>query len=113
MRYISNSIGDVKSKMRSLVLGRHPGRQRRAQPFPGAVPDGQQHRTDDEPGPGIAQGAEAFPEHAIEALADAGTYDLGAKSGRIEKPEDWTRERILAKAREMARDKGPEGDFDD
>jgi len=51
--------------------------------------------------------------HAIEALADAGTYDLGAKSGRIEKPEDWTRERILAKAREMARDKGPEGDFDD
>jgi fructose-bisphosphate aldolase class II len=49
--------------------------------------------------------------YAIEALVDAGSYDLGPKVGCIEDPADWTRDRILAKA--MARDKGPEGDFDD
>jgi len=50
---------------------------------------------------------------AIEALATAGSYDLGPKAGRIADPADWTRERILEKAEAMSRDKGPEGNFDD
>ena len=50
---------------------------------------------------------------AMEALVAAGSYDLGPKADRIEKPEEWTREKILERAAAMTRDKGPEGDFDD
>ena len=50
---------------------------------------------------------------AIDALAAAGTYDLGSKAGRIEDAAEWTREKILERAKTMNRDKGPEGDFDD
>jgi fructose/tagatose bisphosphate aldolase len=46
-------------------------------------------------------------------LAQAGTYDMGAKSGRIEDPAEWTPEKTAARAAALSADKGPEGDFDD
>lgn len=49
----------------------------------------------------------------IEALLAAGSYDLGPKAGRIENPAEWTREKILERAKSLTHDKGPEGDFDD
>jgi len=50
---------------------------------------------------------------AVEALVAAGSYDLGPKAGVIENPAEWTREKILERAKSLSRDKGPEGDFDD
>lgn len=50
---------------------------------------------------------------AVEALTAAGSYDLGSKAGVIENPAEWTREKILERAKSLSRDKGPEGDFDD
>ena len=49
----------------------------------------------------------------IDAIHRAGSYDLGAKAERIEKPEDWTEEKIRALAATIDSDKGPAGDFDD
>lgn len=51
--------------------------------------------------------------HAVDAILEAGSYDLGSKTGRVESPEDWSEEKIRAMARELDTDKGPEGDFDD
>ena len=50
---------------------------------------------------------------AIDAILEAGSYDLGPKSSRIEDPEEWTKEKIIEKAKLLNTDKGPEGDFDD
>ncbi len=50
---------------------------------------------------------------AVEVLLEAGSYDIGPKTGRVESPEDWTRDKIIARAAELDTDKGPEGDFDD
>jgi fructose-bisphosphate aldolase class II len=50
---------------------------------------------------------------AMEIIADAGSYDIGAKGTRIEDPSQWTREQIIERARTLTTDKGPEGDFDD
>jgi fructose-bisphosphate aldolase class II len=50
---------------------------------------------------------------AIEALVAAGSHDLGPKAGRLENPAEWTREKILERAKSLTKDKGPEGDFDD
>ncbi|SDO84406.1 class II fructose-bisphosphate aldolase [Desulforhopalus singaporensis] len=50
---------------------------------------------------------------AREMLAAAGTYDLGAKSERIEDPAQWTRDKIIERAKTLDVDKGPQGDFDD
>ena len=52
-------------------------------------------------------------DFAIEAILEAGSYDPGPKSSRIESPEDWTMEKIAEKALAIDSDKGPEGDFDD
>jgi len=51
--------------------------------------------------------------HGVEVILDAGSYDLGPKTGRIESPDEWTVEKIRARAAEIDSDKGPEGDFDD
>ncbi|MCI5224615.1 MAG: ketose-bisphosphate aldolase, partial [Candidatus Electrothrix sp. AR4] len=51
--------------------------------------------------------------YAVAAILDAGSYDLGPKSGRVESPEEWTEEKIRSRAAELDTDKGPEGDFDD
>ncbi len=49
----------------------------------------------------------------VQAILDAGSYDLGPKTGRIESPEEWTEEKIRARAALLDGNKGPEGDFDD
>jgi hypothetical protein len=51
--------------------------------------------------------------HGVEAILEAGSYDLGPKCGRVESPEEWTEEKIRARAATLDTDKGPEGDFDD
>ncbi len=50
---------------------------------------------------------------AIEALLEAGSYDLGPKATRIEDPAEWTEAKIREKAALICSDKGPEGDWDD
>ena len=57
-----------------------------------------------------AQGTAAL---AKEAILKAGSHDLGPKGRRIEDPAEWTREKIIARAKTLNSDKGPEGDFDD
>ena len=52
-------------------------------------------------------------DFAIEAILKAGSCDLGPKAGRIEKPEDWTKEKIAERAKALHGDKGPAGNFDD
>ncbi len=49
----------------------------------------------------------------IEAILKAGSYDLGPKAMRIEKPEDWTPEKIRERAKTLQGGKGPQGNFDD
>jgi fructose-bisphosphate aldolase, class II len=50
---------------------------------------------------------------AIECILKSGSYDVGPKSGRIEDPSEWTKEKIKAKAANLDADKGAKGDFDD
>ena len=50
---------------------------------------------------------------AIDAIIEAGAYDLGPKCGRIEDPAEWTEAGIREKAAEIDSDKGPDGDFSD
>jgi len=52
-------------------------------------------------------------DFAIDAIIDAGSYDPGPKSSRIENPDDWTAEKIAERAAAIDSDKGPDGDFDD
>ena len=49
----------------------------------------------------------------IGSILDAGTYDPGPKTKRLEDPVEWTPEKIVKKAESIITDKGPEGDFDD
>ena len=49
----------------------------------------------------------------IDAILAAGSYDAGDNTRRIEKAEDWTREKIVARAATRQPDKGPKGNFDD
>ena len=49
----------------------------------------------------------------VEAILEAGSYDIGPKTGRIESPENWTEARIRERAATLASDKGPQGNFDD
>ncbi|HFQ90538.1 MAG TPA: ketose-bisphosphate aldolase [Desulfobulbus sp.] len=51
--------------------------------------------------------------HGVEAILEAGSFDLGPKTGRIDPPEEWTEEKIRERAAAMDTDKGPHGDFDD
>ena len=50
---------------------------------------------------------------AVEAILAAGSYDLGAKVGRIEDPKQWDAEGIKTKAAALDSNKGPQGDFED
>jgi len=50
---------------------------------------------------------------AIEAILKANSYDMGAKTERIEDPGNWTDEKIVERAATLDTDKGPAGDFDD
>jgi fructose-bisphosphate aldolase class II len=57
--------------------------------------------------------AENSADLAIEAILQKGSFDLGPKAQRIENPDDWTPEKIIARAAALDTDKGPEGDFED
>lgn len=50
---------------------------------------------------------------AVEKMLDAGSYDPGAKIGRIEDPLEWTFEKIASRAASITSDKGAKGNFDD
>jgi len=49
----------------------------------------------------------------VEAILQAGTYDLGPKATSLGDPEAWTEDKIRARAEGLDGDKGPAGDFDD
>ena len=57
--------------------------------------------------------AEGTASLAKEIILKAGSYDLGPKSKTIEDPAEWTREKIIARAKTLAVNVGPEGNFDD
>jgi fructose/tagatose bisphosphate aldolase len=46
-------------------------------------------------------------------ILETQSHTPGFKAEKIEKQEDWTREKIIEKAAKITSDKGPEGDFDD
>ncbi|MGD9007601.1 MAG: class II fructose-bisphosphate aldolase [Desulfobacteraceae bacterium] len=50
---------------------------------------------------------------AVEQILKTGSHDPGPKAQRIEDPKEWTREKIIERAKDIESDKGPEGDFDD
>ncbi len=50
---------------------------------------------------------------AIEAILQAGSFDVGAKTTRVEDPAEWTESKITERAATLDSDKGPEGDFED
>ncbi len=51
---------------------------------------------------------------AVEAILEAGSYDVGAKAERIEDPAEWTEAAIRERAGGLDKADGPEGgDFDD
>ena len=50
---------------------------------------------------------------AIQALVKAGSHDVGPKGSLLEDPSFWTREQIVERAKGIAGDKGPTGNFDD
>ncbi len=50
---------------------------------------------------------------AIETILKAGSYDLGPKVTRIEDPEEWTESKIIDRASQLKRDRGPSGQFED
>lgn len=50
---------------------------------------------------------------AVEAVLEAGSYDLGPKAERIEDPAQWSEETIRERASRLKGDKGPEGNFED
>ncbi len=50
---------------------------------------------------------------AIAEILKAGSHDPGPKATRIENPDDWTKDKIIERAKTIESDKGPEGDFED
>ncbi|MCL2102795.1 MAG: class II fructose-bisphosphate aldolase, partial [Syntrophorhabdaceae bacterium] len=44
----------------------------------------------------------------IEAILGAGSYDLAPRSSRIEDPNEWTKAKILERAKSLVSNKGPE-----
>jgi len=58
--------------------------------------------------------AEGTASIARDIIAEAGGYDLGPKAAVSQKAADWTKEKILARAKSLGLgDKGPAGNFDD
>ena len=49
----------------------------------------------------------------VEAILEAGSHDIGPKTGRVESPENWTETKIRERAAILNTDKGPAGNFDD
>lgn len=57
--------------------------------------------------------AEGTGTIAKDLLLQAGSHDLGPKTGAIEDIADWSKEQIIERAATLDVDKGPEGDFED
>lgn len=49
----------------------------------------------------------------VEEILEKGGHDPGPKAERIEDPSEWTREKIIERAKSIESDKGPDGDFDE
>ena len=49
----------------------------------------------------------------IEAILEAGSHAAPAKARRLDKPADWTPDRIQERAAALQSDKGPQGNFED
>lgn len=52
---------------------------------------------------------------AMEAILEAGSYDMGPKAKRIEDPAEWTKEKIIERAGKQFKkeETGPKGNYDD
>jgi hypothetical protein len=51
---------------------------------------------------------------AMETILEAGSYDLGPKGTRIENPDDWTKDKILERAKKLHKaEEGPKGNYED
>ena len=50
---------------------------------------------------------------AVDAILRHGTYDPGPKAEKIESKVDWSREKIVERAKTLNTDKGPQGNFED
>ncbi|MCU0639391.1 MAG: class II fructose-bisphosphate aldolase [Candidatus Krumholzibacteria bacterium] len=50
---------------------------------------------------------------AIDAILEAGSHDPGPKASRIEKASEWTKEKIVERAKSLSAGKGAGGNFDD
>lgn len=57
--------------------------------------------------------AQDTADYVIEEILEKGGHDPGPKAERIEDPNEWTKEKIIEKAKSICSDKGPDGDFDD
>ncbi len=57
--------------------------------------------------------AEDTADTAVEAILKANSYEPDIDRQRIEDPAEWTKEKIIERAKTLDTDKGPEGDFDD
>jgi fructose/tagatose bisphosphate aldolase len=50
---------------------------------------------------------------AIEAILEKGSYDLGPKGTRIEDPQEWTKEKIMARGQALHKKGAGKGNYDD
>ncbi|MFO8031761.1 MAG: class II fructose-bisphosphate aldolase [Desulfohalobiaceae bacterium] len=50
---------------------------------------------------------------AMQDILEQGSYDPGPMAKQIEDPAEWTKEKILEKAKGLSSDKGPAGNYDD
>jgi len=57
--------------------------------------------------------AEGTATIAKDLLLEKGDHDLGPKAETIEELSEWSKEKIVERAKTLDVDKGPEGDFDD
>lgn len=60
----------------------------------------------------VFNGADTAPL-AIEAILEAGSFDLGPKVTRVEDPAEWTEAKLRKRSESLEGDKGPSGHFDD
>jgi fructose-bisphosphate aldolase, class II len=52
-------------------------------------------------------------QYALDAIIQSESHDLGPKAQRLERPEEWTEEKIRRRAATLGGDKGPQGNFED
>jgi hypothetical protein len=58
-------------------------------------------------------GAQETAPLAIQEILDAGSYEVGPKSGRIEDTAEWKEEKNREKGKKLHKEEGTVGDFDD